>query len=228
MITPQVLIRHAVSYTLGCVHETKIFPTGCTYCIVTVPCGCSLYTPLDLIPARLSNCQLPTTGLVSSEPQYPVNLAVLKHFFDNDTLSAFTSNMLLSQPLGVRLPTMKFFNHSFDDKLATSHELSYQLEKVVNASKADEQIFRSMADPLLTGDLAVPSDFFLTRPGFLTVATAVVTSLNLLLFLWLAYRQRLTSAALAAVVSHVPNTMAGSIPTLLCAFLYYYTFSSCL
>lgn len=72
--------------------------------------------------------------------------------------------MLLHQPLGVPLPPMRFFNHSFDHKLATFRALSYQLEKLVNAFKADEQIFRCMVDPLLTGDLMVQTEFFLTTP----------------------------------------------------------------
>lgn len=112
-------------------------------------------------------------------------------------------------------PPMKFFNHSFEDNLATSHALSYQLEQVVNASKAAERIFRSMVDPLLSGDLAVPEDFFLTMPGYIAIATAGVTCLNFLMFLWLAYRLRLTTAAVAALISPAPTALARTLPSLL-------------
>src|SRR6218665_89554 len=152
-------------------------------------------------------------------PQYPVNLALLHHFFDNDTLGAFSGDTLLPQPLSVQLPPMKFFNHSFDDKLATSHALSYQLDKVVNASKADAHIFRSIIDPVLTGDLVVPSDYFFTPPGYLATATAAVVRFNLLFSLWIAYRLRLTLAALAALLTHTPPLHARTLHPFLIASL---------
>lgn len=52
---------------------------------------------------------------------------------------------------------MKFFNHSFNDKLAISRLLSYDLDKVVNATKSDANIYCSIVDPLLYGDIAVPT-----------------------------------------------------------------------
>src|SRR6218665_113654 len=45
-------------------------------------------------------------------PQYPVNLALLHHFFENDTLGALSGDTLLTQPLSVQLSPMKFFNPS--------------------------------------------------------------------------------------------------------------------
>jgi len=74
--------------------------------------------------------------------------------------------MLPRQPLGVELHVspMKFFNHTFEDKLGISQNLTYQIHEVINASKADEQIFRSIVDSLLTDDLADTSDLLLTVP----------------------------------------------------------------
>lgn len=68
----------------------------------------------------------------------------------------FASDTLLATPL-VSLPPMKFFNHSFNDKLAISRLLSYDLDKVVNATKSDANIYCSIVDPLLYGDIAVPT-----------------------------------------------------------------------
>ena len=73
---------------------------------------------------------------------------------------------------------------------------------MVNASKADEHIFRSIINPVLTGDLVVPSDYFFTPPGYLATATTVVVLFNLLFSLWIAYRLHLTLSALAALLSH--------------------------
>jgi len=58
------------------------------------------------------------------------------------TLSAFAGGTLLNQSLTVTLPPMKFFNHTFEEKLATDQRLTYQLDKVVNATKDDKQDFQ--------------------------------------------------------------------------------------
>ena len=43
--------------------------------------------------------------------------------------------------------------------MATSRSLADQLDKCVNATKADENIYRSIVDIVLFGDLQVPSSF---------------------------------------------------------------------
>lgn len=46
----------------------------------------------------------------------------------------------------------------------------------------------------------------------------VVTCLNFFMYLWLAYRLRLTTAAVAAVISHAPRALAHTLPSLLIVF----------
>jgi hypothetical protein len=215
---PQILLRNAPLIQVSCPQPIS-FPTSCTFCFYTIPCACSVTTPLTYLPPRISQCNSSVPHPLKSVPQYPVNLALLHHFFDNDSLSAFDGETLLPLPLPLQLPPMKFFNHSFDQKLAIDHSLSYQLDKVVNASKADAHIYRSIIDPILAGDLLVPSNFFLSTPGYITSATAVVASLNLCFSCWLIYKLRITSAALTALLAHAPPVRAKILPTSLVASL---------
>src|SRR5688572_6358057 len=85
----------------------------------------------------------------------------------------------------------------------------FSVRKVIYASKADDYIFRSMVDPLLTSDLAIPSDFLFMTPGYLAITRAAVSGFNLLLLLWLAHRLQPTSAAVAAILGHMPLVIFG-------------------
>jgi len=215
---PQILLRSPHYLSVTCPYPYTS-PPPCSYCFYSVPCACSVQTIQVFLPPRVSHCNTSDSLPLASPLQYPVNLALLHHFFDNDTLAIFASDTLLSSPLSVELPPMKFFNHSFDEKLATSTSLSYQLDKVVNATKADENIYRSIVDPLLFGDLYVPSNFFFTPPGYLALATTGLASFNLVFTFWLAYRLRLVSAALLGVANHASIAHAHSLPPILVATL---------
>ena len=79
----------------------------------------------------------PLVHIYLQEFLFPINLALLHHFFSNDTLSVFAGDTLLNQSLTVTLPPMNFFNHTLEEKLAADQRLTYQLDKVVNATKED-------------------------------------------------------------------------------------------
>ena len=215
---PQILIRSPYYLDVTCPYPIQK-PPPCSHCFYTVPCACSVETEGFLLPSRATHCNFTDILPSNNTPQYPVNLALLQHFFDNETLSAFAGDTLLSHPLFVELPPMKFFNHSFDDRLATSQSIAYELDKVINATKSDQNIYRSIVDPLLFGDLTIPSSFFFTPPGYLAIVTTGMASFNLVFTFWLAYRLRLVNAALAVLVAHPPVAHARTFPPYLIATL---------
>ena len=208
---PQILIRNAPSLRVACPFPVKA-PKECSYCFYQVPCACSVQTPRAYLPPRISQCNFVDPLPITNLTKFPVNLALLHHFFSNDTLSAFAGNTLLNQSLTVKLPPMNFYNHSFEEKLATDQKLTYQLDKVVNATKEEQKIFRSIMDPVLAGDLSIPSDFFFTTPGYITMANLVGTTANLFVTAYLGYRMRMHHAALAVLQQLLPRAHAFTLP----------------
>jgi len=109
---PEILIRNAPNLSVSCPYSL-LTPNSCFYCFYTIiPCGCSVSTPLTFLPPRMTHCNSTSDSPFTTLPQYPVNLALVHHFFENDTLGTFSGDTLLTQPLSVQLPPMKFFNPS--------------------------------------------------------------------------------------------------------------------
>lgn len=111
---------------------------------------------------------------------------------------------------------MKFYNHFLEEKLATDQKLSYHLNKVVNATKEDKKILRSIIEPVLSGDLSLPSDFIFTTPGYINMANVVGTTCNIILIAYSGYRTRMHHAALAVLQQLLPRafTLSEFIATL--------------
>lgn len=135
------------------------------------------YKPQVHIYLHASHCNFDNPLPITNLPKFPINLALLHHFFSNDTLSAFAGDTL-SKSLTVELPPMKFYNHSFDEKLDNDHALAYQLDKVVNATNEDQKILYVYYCQEISQNLRIS---FFTTLGHLTMANAVGTVCNLLL-----------------------------------------------
>ena len=153
---------------------------------------CSLDTGNVVIPPKLLNGNVNNQSM--SEIKYPVNLPFLSKFFTEDELMGLTGQSLLNYQLGIKLPTMKFFNSTFTKKLAVDQTIKYDLEKMAIAVKADQHIFSSLAEPVVTGDIFLPDSFFSSIPGIMLISTASF-SFSLLIILSIVLYKRPNSIA---------------------------------
>ena len=71
---------------------------------------------------------------LNSTLRYPVTLALLHHFSDDETLPFIPRDTLFSSPLSIELPPMKHFDYKVREKLATPRFLADQLDKIVSMS----------------------------------------------------------------------------------------------
>ncbi|KAK3103915.1 hypothetical protein FSP39_022884 [Pinctada imbricata] len=100
--------------SMDCPGEKKVIP-GCTFCIVHVPCKCSLSTDSLYFPPRLVNCYESNQNFTTV---HPFNLALLQEFFDEDKLSNLLGNTTFPQPIDLQVPPFRIFNHSMDKVVA--------------------------------------------------------------------------------------------------------------
>lgn len=150
-----VLIYKIQSLSLDCPKEKKVI-SGCAFCIIHVPCKCSLSTDSLYLPPRLVNCY-------QSQQNFTIlhsfNLALLQQFFDENKLANLLGDTIFPKPIDLKVPLFKIFNHSMDKVIADDHRYQLSLNKMAEAAKKDETIFKQLSEPLIDGLINIPSSW---------------------------------------------------------------------
>lgn len=151
-LTPtSVLIYRTARLSLDCPSEQTVIP-GCQFCIVNIPCKCSLSTNKLYFAPRLINCYNKTKEF---SKLHPVNLALLQEFFDDTQVSKIYANSTFSKPVSFSFPEFKMYNHSFNQFLANDEKSHLNLKKMVEATKKYKKKFQQLAEPLLDGQIEI-------------------------------------------------------------------------
>jgi len=155
------------------------------------------------IPPRFSHCHHHSNPVTI---HHPVNLALLQQFFNATALSKITAHDTFEAPLNITLPDFKLFEHNFSTLIARDKQESLNLKKMAEAAKRNQEIFTSLAEPIL----AIPSDSnSLFTPSviisIISLSSTVLCTIGLI-YLGLKYRQ-LTAMVLSAAM---PNTVTSA------------------
>ena len=85
---------------------------GCSFCLIQIPCLCSIKTNSLFIPVKVGNCNNNTDTITIL---HPVNLALIQHFFSVDTYNSIMGDTTFTKPIDMTLPRIQMFNHSFSN-----------------------------------------------------------------------------------------------------------------
>lgn len=145
----EILLSNISSLSLSCNSTLKREP-GCMFCIVKLPCFCSVKANDYFIPPRLSEC-LQDTEKVSK--LYPVNLALLHNFFEIDQLHNILGDSTLDTYWNISIPNFTLFDHHFKKLIANDKVAELSLKRIAEKAKNNEIVYQSLSDPILNGDL---------------------------------------------------------------------------
>lgn len=144
-----VLVYHSTQLTLDCPSEQKILP-GCHFCIIDIPCRCSLSTKTLYFAPRLVNCYNRTKQYSTV---HPVNLALLQEFFKDTQVSHSYANSTFPTPVSFSIPQFQMYKHTFNQFLANDQKSHLNLKKMVKATQKEKKIFQHLAEPLIDGQI---------------------------------------------------------------------------
>ena len=105
-----VLLTNISDAILNCPDHAQRNVTCIASCKVTIPYGCSLTSANFYLPSRIEDCHTDRTTVTVL---HTLNLAFLKHIFDNTQLADIFGNTLLSNPLDVRTPCLKILKANY-------------------------------------------------------------------------------------------------------------------
>ena len=179
---------------------------GCDFCVIDVPCKCSISTSDMFLPPRLSSCHINTTSKV-----HPVNLALLQQFFNDTSLENVNGNSLFDSPLKVKTPVFKMYNHSMSTIIADDRKAHLSLQKMAKAATDNAQIFQSLTDPLLTGDISL-NDNWPSRDTIILYVTSAVAALAFVAFI-ITFQKLRKVLIIVSVLQRAQQTKAATLPS---------------
>ena len=189
--------------------------TGCLQCRMTTPCGCSVTSPYGFIPTRLTGCSSANTNITT---HHVTNLAVLQSFFDDTTLGALVGDTLLANPLPVDLPIFDIFKTNETTRLAKDSHLRYDLNRAINATKAEGVVFHTLAEKIWhdtsTFDIYDDAQSYTSWTHWTTPVQLIgflVAFLSFLGVLFLLYRVKLLGATIATMQLTVHKVTAKNL-----------------
>ena len=186
-----VLIYSSFNLAIDCQNKQEVNP-GCNMCVLHLPCGCSITSQYWYYPPRLAECQGQQDHISTF---HPINLALIQEFFNKSALLAISSETLFTKHVEVVLPSFNFYNHTMHDKITADQKFHLSMKKITKASKNDEKIFKSLAEPILDGQI----DFQTSWPdtdSILLICTMAVTFLVGLLGIYAVFKTRKLATAL--------------------------------
>lgn len=202
-----VLLYNTPTVVLDCPQEKKILK-GCAFCVLHIPCRCSLSTEALFFAPRLVSCY---EKLSNYSVIHPVNLALLQQFFDESSLQQIYGNTFFPTPVNMSIPKFTFFNHTIRDVLANDHKAHLNLKKIASAVKNDQKIFKSLAEPLLDGQIQIPQEWPNTS-DIITLVSLILAGICLALCIALCIKVRKICTTLL-ILKEVQHAASQNVPS---------------
>ena len=204
-----VVVYRSPILSMECSKQHKMIK-GCDYCILALPCRCSLFTEKFYFPPRLTACHIHTNNVTKL---HPFNLVLLQEFFDNTKIQNVFADTTYANPLNVTVPNFKIYQHDMHKVIADDKNSHLSLSRMTDQMKNDQVIFQSLTEPLLEGQIKIEKQWP-DLNAFLIFATMAAITVCISFMTWTFFRMRkLTALVTALSQSTLTKAMSTNVPS---------------
>ena len=202
----QVLLSNISMITYSCKHSKAYSQSGCLFCVINIPCACTVSPGQFCIPPRLHKCTKSTNSTIS----YPVNLAFLNHFFPQHLLAEIRADSQFPSPINYSIPQLNFFEHNFSSLASSEEMIQLNLAHMVERAKSNKLIYTSLSDSILDTFVthSRQDSFQFSLWHILTTAFPAILSITAIIvsaFTW--YKNRTISSAVLCQAIPIVKSM---------------------
>ncbi|MFZ2538061.1 MAG: hypothetical protein WAX04_04095, partial [Oscillospiraceae bacterium] len=195
---PLIMLQHVKAFNLNCPGNNVTEIQGCEFCTYNIPDNCGMVTDQLYIPPAVYDGAM--KQIKHSEFLYPVNMGVLRNFFNSSELSEISG--IMKHPVAVTLPQIKIFDHEFQERLAVDSQLTVDLKRASQLVKHDEHVFSNLLEPLITGQIFLENNWFFTTPGIIVLVNSSCAIVLLCLLAIIGIKLRTLTIVVAVLKSH--------------------------
>lgn len=209
-----LLLYRTPMLALDCANGQQILK-GCSFCVIKIPCQCSITADDLYLPPRLGKCNNQTDKVTIL---HPVNLALLQQFFHEDSHSTIFGDTIFEEFVHIKLPNFHIFNHSFSKFLANDQKQHLSLKRIAKAVRHDGQVFTNLAESMIAGQVNFAVDNWPDTSGILAIVSTSVGFFGLIFSIWSCYKIRTVLLPVLLLHQVKPSAAATIKPTL--SFIY--------
>ena len=179
---------------MECSKQHKI-AKGCDYCILALPCRCSIFTEKFYFPPRLTACHNHINNVTELPP---FNLVLLQEFFDDSKIQNVLPDTTYEHPLNVSVPNFKIYQHCMHTIIADDKNSHLSLSRMTDQVKNDQVKFQSLTEPLLEGQIKIEKQWP-DLNAFLIFATMGAITICISFMTWTLFQMQKLTALVAAL-----------------------------
>ena len=209
-----LLLYKTTLLALDCAKGQQILK-GCFFCVVKIPCRCSVTANNLYLPPRLGKCNNNTDDITIL---HPVNLALLQQFFHKDSHSTIFGDTIFEELVHIQLPNFHIFNHSFSQYLANDKEQHLSLKRIAKAVRHDGKVFKSLAESMIAGQVEFAVDQWPDTSGILAIIATSIGFFGFTFSMWSCYKIR--TVLLPVLLLHQTHSAAALTPKPSLSFIY--------
>lgn len=157
----------------------QIIHEGCDFCIMNIPCQCSIATKLLNYPPSITSCKRSNNITVVN----PINLALLQQFFTSKQLVEINGSSTFVEKMNIIVPDFKIYNQSYSAFLVKDQKEHLSLKKMAKVAKREGVIFQDLAEPLLDGQIDIES-YWPNLNGTLGLIGTCLASITFIYCIW--------------------------------------------
>ena len=139
---------------------------GCAFCVMKIPCLCSVTSDNLYLPPRLGRCRNDSDTVTVL---HPVNLALLQVFFDSDMHSSIFGDTAFQNFVNMEVPTFNIYNHSISKYLANDQKYHLSLKRMADTARKDKTVFSSLSESMLAGEVDFTLDTWPDTSGYIAI-----------------------------------------------------------
>ena len=159
-----LLMTHISDLIFTCNRRVLKRP-GCTFCMLVVPCFCSLLAGSFSFSPRLAACQERSDVSIVTNPG--VNLALLQKFFNDSRLSTSNADKWYGSSLPYSIPPLHINTNKYEALTQKDHKLKMDLNSIANHMKQGKPVYRTALDAFLLTQMNNTDDSSWTLPHLL-------------------------------------------------------------
>ena len=152
---------------------------------MTVPCSCILLTNDIIFQSPLTQCNK-QTGSINTV--YPVNLALLQHFFNDTQLKTVLANTTYEQQMAVIIPKLNIYKHKMSGIIAKDQKFDFSLKKIAERVRNNSKLYDSVSDAYLFGQFSFDDDSLIDVKLLLAIHGLTLAVVNFITILYVFER----------------------------------------